>query len=63
MTDTDTPNSPTEKTPAEKLAEILARRKTANAAGGWGGASGGRRDAERSAAARSASKSKPAMKK
>jgi hypothetical protein len=62
MSETNTPEADT-RTPAEKLAEIIARRKSANGAGGWGANVGGRRDAERSAAARSASKSKPAMKK
>jgi hypothetical protein len=58
MSDTETQIAPL--TPAQKLALIVAQRK-ANAAGGnW---NGGRKEAERSAAARSASKSKPAMRK
>ena len=50
-------------TPAQKLAELVARRKATAGEAGWGGGAGGRREAERSAAARSASKSKPAMKR
>ncbi len=51
-----------EKTPAEKLAELVARRKAAAGAGPSQGLLGQRRS-ERAAAARSASKSKPAMRK
>jgi hypothetical protein len=49
------------KTPTEKLAELVARRK-ANAAA-WSRSAGGRRQTEREAAAQSASKSKPALRK
>ncbi len=51
-----------EKTPSEKLAELVARRK---AAAGGGPANGlqGQKRSERAAAALSASKSKPALRK
>jgi|APCry1669190591_1035303.scaffolds.fasta_scaffold15129_3 hypothetical protein len=51
------------KTPAQKLAELVARRKADLAGKDWNGSVGGRRASERAAAARSASRSKPAMKK
>ncbi len=59
----DTDDQTTAKTPAEKLAEILARRKANAGQNLPGGASGGRRQQERAAAAQSASKSKPALRK
>ncbi len=55
-------NAPTpqdKKTATEILAELVARRK---AAGGGPGVRGGR-ESERAAAARSAAKSKPALRK
>ena len=57
MTDRDT-----EKTASEKLAELVARRKAAAGAAPANGLPGQRRS-ERAAAAASASKSKPAMRK
>jgi hypothetical protein len=49
------------KTPAEKMAEMVARKAAAR--NGHPGAQTGGRQAERAAAALSASKSKPAMRK
>jgi hypothetical protein len=49
------------KTPAEKMAEMLARKAAART--GRPGAEAGGRKAERAAAALSASKSKPAMRR
>ena len=51
------------KSAAQSLAEVVARRKAAMAEGGSNPFQGGRRQAERAAAARSASKSKPALRK
>jgi hypothetical protein len=45
------------------LAELVARRKASLAQTAKNGPRGGARESERSAAARSASKSKPAMRK
>jgi hypothetical protein len=50
------------KSATQTLAELVARRKAAQGAGANAGP-GGRRQSERAAAARSASKSKPAMRK
>jgi|GEM_PF-5236826 len=50
----------TGKTPQEKLAELVARRKSGAGQGRPGGAPG-QRQAERAAAAHSLSKSKPAL--
>ena len=59
----DTDNQ-SKKTPAQTMAELVARRRAALGDGGPAGANGGgRRQAERAAAARSASKSKPALRK
>ena len=55
------PGSP--KTPTEALAELVAKRTAALALAAKSGPRGGLRESERSAAARSASKSKPAMSK
>jgi hypothetical protein len=55
----DTP--PAQKSATEVLAELVARRKAAASSGAPGAL--GRRQSERAAAARSASKSKPAMRK
>jgi hypothetical protein len=49
------------KSPTQTLAELVARRKAANADGSPLGGPGGRKQSERAAAARSASKSKPAL--
>lgn len=60
----DQGDTPPKKTQADLMAELLARKKGAQAAGQSGGP--GRRQseqAERAAAARSASKSKPALRK
>jgi hypothetical protein len=54
MTDTIAPKSPT-----EVLKDLVARRKAA--ANGFSGGAG--RESERTAAARSAAKSKPALRK
>jgi hypothetical protein len=53
--------SATPKSATEVLAELVARRKAAANSGAPGGV--GRRQSERAAAARSASKSKPALRK
>ena len=58
MADDDTPSP--DKTPAEKLAEAVARKRSA---GGGGGRAPGPRSSERADAARSASKSRPALRK
>jgi hypothetical protein len=50
------------KSAAQNLAEVVARRKAAMATAS-DPLQGGRRQAERAAAARSASKSKPALRK
>lgn len=55
------PASPTSAT--QTLAELVARRKAALAQTAKGGPHGGARESERFAAARSASKSKPALRK
>ena len=52
----------TEKTATEKLADLVARRKAAASGGPSNGVPGARRS-ERMAAALSASKSKPALRK
>ncbi len=57
----DPPSSPKPATAA--LAELVARRKAALAQAAKSGPRGGAREPERFAAARSASKSKPAMRK
>lgn len=49
--------------PSEKLAALVAQRKAAAGQGAAGAHPGGRKGSERAAAARSASKSKPAMRK
>lgn len=51
------------KTTTEALAELVARRKAALVQAAKDGPRGGQRDSERFAAARSASKSKPALRK
>ena len=57
----DAPSAPDRKSPTEVLAALVAQRK---ANGGQGAAKGaGLRESERAAAARSASKSKPALRK
>jgi hypothetical protein len=53
------PTNPT----TQALAELVARRKAALAQAAKGGPRGGARESERFAAARSASKSKPALRK
>jgi hypothetical protein len=55
----DAPKDP--KSATQALAELVAKRKAAAAA--KDGPRGGARESERAAAARSASKSKPAMRK
>lgn len=60
MTEPSDPAAPP-KSASEKLAELVARK--AAAAGGYGQGSQGRRETERAAAARAASKSKPALRK
>jgi len=57
---TDDPNpSASEKTATQVLADLVARRKAART----GGPPGAGRESERAAAARSAAKSKPALRK
>jgi hypothetical protein len=51
------------QTPTEKLAALVAQRKAKAAGAHWAGGAGGLRGQERVAAARSASKSKPALRK
>ena len=51
------------KSATETLAALVAKRKAALVEGARNGPRGGARQSERAAAARSASKSKPAMKK
>jgi len=65
MTDSHAPDVAPEDdlTPQQKLAALVASRKAAARGDSWSGAQGNRRSAERNAAARSASRSKPAMKK
>jgi hypothetical protein len=60
----DQGDTPPKKTQAEVMAELMARKKGAQTAG-QAGAPGRRKSeqAERAAAARSASKSKPALRK
>jgi hypothetical protein len=58
----DTPPGPPKST-TEALAELVAKRKAALAQTAKSGPRGGSREPERAAAARSASKSKPAMRK
>jgi len=60
MSDQHDENS--KKSPTEVMAELVARRKAAAGEAGPNGL-GGRRQSERAAAARSASKSKPALRK
>ena len=60
---TDTPDQTPPKTATETLAELVARRKAKAGQTNWGAAAGGLRGQERAAAARSASKSKPALRK
>ena len=55
-------DDPAPKSVTQTLAELVARRKAAQGAGANAGP-GGRRQSERDAAARSASKSKPALRK
>lgn len=54
-------SEPAAQSPAEKLAELVARKKAAQPRGGQSYGAG--RPTERSEAARSASKSKPATRK
>ena len=62
-------SEPTDPAPAqpksatEALAELVAKRKAALAEAAKSGPRGGARESERTAAARSASKSRPAMRK
>jgi hypothetical protein len=58
---TDKPQTPEPRTPAEALAAAVARRKAQGPAGGK--AYPGARQSEQAAAHRSASKSKPALRK
>jgi len=58
----DAPPGPS-KSSTSALAELVAQRKAALAQAAKGGPRGGARESERSAAARSASKSKPALRK
>ncbi len=62
MPDQNDDPSSASKTATQTLAELVARRKAAQGSGGAVGP-GGRRQSERDAAARSASKSKPALRK
>ena len=62
MTASDNEQTPP-KTATEKLAELLAQRKAKAAQTSFGAATGGPRQHERAAAARSFSKSKPALRK
>jgi hypothetical protein len=59
MMSDDAPNTP--KSATETLAALVARRKAA--VGAPGAKPGGGRETERAAAARSAAKSKPALRK
>jgi hypothetical protein len=60
--DADDSSSPPKST-TEALAELVARRKAALAQTATRGPRGGLRESERAAAANSASKSKPALRK
>ncbi len=60
MSSSDDDQAP--KSATQTLAELVARRKAAQG-GGANVGPGGRRQSERDAAARSASKSKPALRK
>jgi hypothetical protein len=53
----------TPRSTTETLSALLAQRKAALAQAGKSGPRGGTRESERAAAARSASKSKPALRK
>lgn len=55
----ETSKAPQAKSPTQVLAELVARRRAA----ATGAPRGGKRETEWSAAARSASKSKPALRK
>ena len=63
MTSDTPPSAPpaSPKSPTEKLAELVAQRKAAQ--GSHGGGIPGQKQTERAAAARSLSKSKPALRK
>ncbi len=61
--DIKTPPPSPPQTPTEKLAALVAQRKAKAAEVNRGGMAGGLRGQERVAAARSASKSKPALRK
>ena len=64
MSDPKDPPPPEQpRSATEALAELVARRKAALAQTAKSGPRGGPRESERSAAARSASKSKPALRK
>jgi hypothetical protein len=56
-------DSPTPKSPTQALAELVAKRKAEAGAGLPKHAYPGARQSERAAAARSASRSKPALRK
>lgn len=56
-------DAPAEMTAAEKLAALVAQKKATGGHGPGGGPPGGRKGSERAAAARSASKSKPVLRK
>jgi hypothetical protein len=56
-------DAPIPKTPTQALAELVARRKAAAGEAAGKHAYPGTRQSERAAAARSASKSKPALRK
>ncbi len=60
---TDNSDPTDTKSPTQKLAELVARRKAEAAGKDWNGASGGRRASERAAAAHSTSRNKPALRK
>lgn len=60
MTDPSNPATPP-KSASEKLAELVAKK--ASAAAGYGPGAQGRKQTERAAAARAASKSRPAQRK
>lgn len=60
MNDPSDPAAPP-KSATEKLAELVAKK--AAAGGGYGQGAQGRKQTERAAAARAASKSKPALRK
>ncbi|WP_158915659.1 hypothetical protein [Caulobacter sp. S45] len=59
----DQNDQPEKKTATQTLAELVARRKAGAGNAGSQGFGAGKRQDERAAAARSAAKSKPAMRK